>query len=208
MFEEAWARSRRTSYAGGEVFAALMDGTAAVHVGDTDRAVRAAAVATQNLDDPVDEVGEPERLVLAGAAALMAGDVDRACDHLEEAAGRSDDVRPNTAAWLALAKAASSRPALPEQPATKGTYFDRIVAHLAAGLSGDRDQLDLAVEVADGTGDLVMQAVARLGKAVGTEAAGDSQAEQLIEEARTRLQVLGLEGSGWFTALRLAAGLR
>ena len=208
MFEEAWARSRRTSYAGGEVFAALMDGTAAVHVGDTERAVRAAAVATQNLDDPVDEVGEPERLVLAGAAALMAGNVDQACVHLEEAAGRSEEVRPNTAAWLALARAAASRDSLPEQPADTGTYFDRIVASLAAGLAGDPDQLDRAVEVADGTGDLIMQAVARLGRAIGREAAGDPAAPGLLDEAQTRLQVLGLEGAGWVTALRLAAGLK
>ena len=208
MFEEAWARSRKTSYAGGEVFAALMDGTAAVHVGDTERAVRAAAVATQNLDDPVDEVGEPERLVLAGAAALMAGDVDRACVHLEEAAGRSDQVRSNTAAWLTLARAASSGGPAPEQPANTGTYFDRVVAHLGSGLAGDFEQLDLAIEVADGTGDLVIQAVARLGKAIGMEAAGDPEAQTVLDDARTRLQGLGLEGMGWLTALRLAAGLR
>lgn len=240
MFEEAWAQSRRTTYAGGEIFAALLDGTAAVHVGDAKRAARTAAIATQNLDDPVDEVGEPERLVLAGAAALMSGEVDRACTYLEEAAGRSDDVRPNTAAWLAVAQAASSSEpavglegasraagsraagvggpaALPrrdgdepsgQEPASKGTYFDQIVACLAAGLAGDPEELDVAVEVADGTGDVVMQAVARLGKAIGLETGGDPQAGALLDEAQARLHALGLEGAGWKTALRLAAGLR
>ncbi|MBW3536887.1 MAG: tetratricopeptide repeat protein, partial [Actinobacteria bacterium] len=216
LFEEAWAQSRRTSYAGGEVFAALLDGTAAVHVGDAERAARTAAIATQNLDDPVDEVGEPERLVLAGAAALMSGDADRACAYLEEAAGRSDEVRPNTAAWLALAQAASRETATstvaavgePEAPVSNGTYFDQIVAGLAAGLAGDCHQLDVAVQVADGTSDIVMQAVARLGKAIGLEAAGDPEAGAVLDEAQARLQALGLDGAGWTTALRLAAGLR
>lgn len=230
MFEEAWARSRRTSYAGGEVFAALMDGTAAVHVGDAERAVRAGVIATENLDDPVDEVGEPERLVLAGAAALMAGNVDAACLHLEQASARSDPARPNTAAWLALARSATARLSevvegtnarsgaqlevarnLAQQAQAlcdvSGTYFDRVVAHLAAGLSGEAKHLDAAVDVADGTGDVVMQAVARLGRAIGFESAGDPQAQDALVEARRRLDSLGLTGSGWVTALRLAAGL-
>lgn len=208
MFEEAWARARRTGYASGDVYAALMDGTAAVHVGDAERALRAAAVATEHLDDPVDEVGEPERLVLAGAAALMAGNADAACERLEEAAGRSDHVRANTAAWLALARVASGAEPAPAEPAHPGTYFDRIVVLMATGLAGEARDLDVAVEVADGTGDVVMQAVARLGRAVGLEAASDPAAHAAWIEARSRFDSLGLPATGWITALRLAAGLR
>ncbi|HUR49023.1 MAG TPA: adenylate/guanylate cyclase domain-containing protein [Acidimicrobiales bacterium] len=231
MFEEAWARSRRTSYAGGDVFAALMDGTAAVHVGDAERAMRAGMVAIENLDDPVDEVGEPERLVLAGAAALMGGNVEAACVHLEEASARSDRARPNTAAWLALARSATARLSEAVEGANgrsgaqldaardlaqqahalgdvSGTYFDRVLAHLATGLAGEPEQLDTAVDVADKTGDVVMQAVARLGRAIGREAHGDPAAEEALIDALRRFESLGLTGAGWNTALRLAAGLK
>lgn len=207
MFEEAWARARKTNYSGGDVYAALMDGTAAVHLGDAERARRAAAVATANLDDPVDEVGEPERLVLAGAAALMTGDIDAACAHLEHAASRSDEVRPNTAAWLALAKVAAGVRPVEELP-QNGTYFDLVVAHLAAGLAGEPKSLDVAVELADGTGDVVIQAVARLGRAIGLESIGDTAAPDALLDARQRFDSLGLTGAGWVTALRLAAGPR
>ena len=207
MFEEAWAKARSTGYPGGHVYAALMDGTSAVHVGDAERALRSAAIATENLDDPVDEVGEPERLVLAGAAALMNGDVDGACAHLEHAASRSDDVRPNTAAWLALANVASGADGVKEFP-DSGTYFDLVVAHLAAGLAGETTSLDEAVELADGTGDVVLQAVARLGRGIGLEARDDEAAAEALREARQRFDSLGLAGAGWTTALRLAAHLR
>lgn len=227
LFEEAWARARRTDYPGGEVYAALMDGTAAVHIGDAERARRAGAVAIENLEDPVDEVGEPERLVLAGAAALMSGDVEMACAHLEEASARTSPARANTAAWWALAQAAAGRVAaraegasdargvrlesardLAEQARslseTTGTYFDRILALLAAGLAGGEMHLDTAVDVADGTGDVVMQAVTRLGRAIGLEAADDPDAARARADAQGRLDSLGLTATGWSTALGLA----
>lgn len=210
LFEEVWARARKTTYAAAEVFAALIDGTAAVHIGDVERAVRAAAIATRNLDDPVDEVGEPERLVLAGSAALMAGDAEAACAHLEEAGSRGS-LRPNTAAWLSLARraAGSSVPLSGEgekwPDLSKGTYFDRVVAHLAAGFQGSPEDLEAAVEVADSTTDLVMQAVARLGRAIALRESGDPQADAVAADARRRLDSLGIAAKGWTTAFRLAA---
>lgn len=204
LLEEVWARARQTSYGPAEIFAALIDGTAAVHVGDVEKAVRAAALATRHLHDPVDEVGEPERLVLAGSAALMAGDVEAACSHLEEAAARGPQ-RANTLAWLALARQAAGAEA-PPAATREGTYFDRIVARLASGFAGSPDDLEAAVEIADGTSDLVMQAVARLGRAIALRQAGDPVAEAVASDARRRLESLGLAARGWTTAFRLAAG--
>jgi class 3 adenylate cyclase/tetratricopeptide (TPR) repeat protein len=211
LVEEGWSRARRSPYARAEVFAALIDGTAALHIGDPDRAHRSAVVAAKDLDDPVDEVGEPERLVLAGAAALMAGEAEAARSHLEEAVSRAGGGnRPNTRAWLALARLATGE--APNTPVDDdlpgGTYFDRVLSQLASGLAGSPEDLEAAVEIADSTGDVVIQAVARLGRATGLQKGGDPLAEAVAADARRRLDSLGLRASGWETVFRLACAGR
>ena len=204
LTEEIWSRAQRSPYASGDIFAALIDGTAAVHVGDAERAGRAAALACRDLDDPIDTVGEPERLVLAGSASLMAGDVEAANSRLEEAAARATEMRPNTWAWRGLARvAAGSEPG--DLNPEVGSYFDRIIAHLALGFGGAPDHLNLATAVADSTGDVVMQAVTRLAQAVGLQHDGEAGADAMAAEARHRLETLGLDAKGWVTVFRLAA---
>lgn len=204
LIEQVWARAQRSPYASGDIFAALIDGTAAVHVGNVERALRAAALACRNLDDPIDTVGEPERLVLAGSAALMSGDVELANARLEEAAARAKEMRPNTWAWLALSRvAAGMEPG--ELDLEAGSYFDRVVARLALGFAGSTEHFSTAIDLADSTGDMVMQAVTRLARAVALQQLGDPEADAAGAEARHRLETLGLPAQGWATAFRLAA---
>ncbi len=113
----------------------------------------------------------------------MAGDVEAANARFEEAAVRAGEMRPNTWAWLALARVAGGHDP-GELDFEAGSYFDQIVAHLAKGFAGAPEHLTKAMELADSTGDLVMQAVTRLARAVGLQQAGDSEADAVAAEAQ------------------------
>ena len=94
------------------------------------------------------------------------------------------------------------RELLDDLPGT--TYLDHVMASMAAGLAearvGHRTEalhwLGLARDTADGTGDVVAQAITRLAEATGLSGLGESTAAEARAEAQVRLDELGLAGEG------------
>ena len=62
------------------------------------------------------------------------------------------------------------------------------------------------VDTADGTGDVVAQAITRLAEATGQSSLGESTAAEARAEAQVRLDELGLQARGWITAFDQAVG--
>jgi class 3 adenylate cyclase/tetratricopeptide (TPR) repeat protein len=183
----------------------------AVHAGDGGRALQAARVA-------IDEARVSGALaydgrVILGLALVQLGEAEGA----SEAVATAAEERPGhpfalAVSALALAAAGHSARALTDAAAALAapgiTYFDRILALLAAGLAhaaldarADSElALNEAAVVASGTGDVVAQAVVRLAQ----EHAAAVFAPPSVPRSGGEASLTAL-ASGWETAIRLAA---
>ena len=169
-------------------------------------------------------VGLPvDREVPRGLALLQMGRDAHAVSVLQTAYDRATGPGSIHAAGaaLSLAHAVAGAPeealAVADQTEAveQGTYLDRIgtsfgrgFALLRLGREDDaRAHLDRAVALADGTGDRLNQALTRLARSWALVALGSPDAEQARDDAKARLQDIGLAETEWDAVFRRAAGL-
>jgi class 3 adenylate cyclase/tetratricopeptide (TPR) repeat protein len=198
--------------------------SAAVQVGDRERATAAVAVLPDQLSsDDLASAGASEHLASRALLALQDGYADEALDllrELERATGERSAVGyPGAVRALALAAAGRVDDALAAAQVVedddRSTYLDRTWAGLAAGAAAARrgrravvdDRFsDLRARV-DATDDRVAQAVVRLGWATALEVLGDPNASSLVEDASDRFASLGIDPGGWAEVIRQAVGM-
>jgi hypothetical protein len=157
-----------------------------------------------------------ERLVALGVAHLQCGRVDAALAALERATSFDLGDTPSSYALAGLALGRAAAGQVDEvldldkrvNDMERATYLDKGAAKLAAILvrarRGDADaasRFEAVVHAADRTDDQVAQAVARLTRAYGLEALAVAEAPAAREEAERALADLGIEASGWRTAI-------
>jgi class 3 adenylate cyclase/tetratricopeptide (TPR) repeat protein len=199
--------------------------SAAVQVGDRDRATAAMAVLPdQGLSsDDLATAGASEHVASRALLALQTGRPDEALDLLREldrATGERSAVGYSGAvSALALAAAGRVDEALGAAQVVEGddrsTYLDRSWAGLAAGAAAARSGQHAAVDTRfrelcariDATDDRIAQAVVRLGWALALEVAGDPAAPSLLDEASDRFAGLGVDPGGWAAIIRQAVGM-
>jgi class 3 adenylate cyclase/tetratricopeptide (TPR) repeat protein len=217
---EAYRRVEETRPAnqlhGAGAFSATVAAGVAAHAGDAGRAVGEAHIALERLHEQATDFYDVT--VTMALALLQQGRVDEADEHARIAL----DMRPghpNVESVAALAALAQGRVADAvghvERARTSpgATYFDIVIALVAQGLActalGDEGgalaALDEAVLVADGAGDVVVQAVARLAGAEAKERLGRPEAAASRLDAMDRLRGLGQAVEGWARAVALAA---
>ena len=199
--------------------------SAAVQVGDRDRALAAVAILPDQAlsSDDLASAGASEHLVSRALLALQRGRPDEALGLLRElkrAIGERGSVGyPGAVTALALAAAGRVDEALAAarvvEDDDRSTYLDRTWAGLAAGAAaarcGLRDAVDarfpeLCAQV-DATDDRIAQALARLGWAMALEVLDDPAAAPLLAEASDRFASLGVEPDGWAAVIRQAVGM-
>jgi len=199
--------------------------SAAVQVGDRDRATAAAALLPdQELSsDDLATAGTSEHLVSRALLALQSARPDEALDLLREldrATGERSAVGyPGAVTALALVAAGRVDEALAAAQMVEGddrsTYLDRSWAGLAAGMAaargGNREAVDarfpeLCARV-DATEDRIAQAVVRLGWAMALDVVGDPAALSLLAESSDRFTDLGIDSGGWAVLIRQAVGM-
>ncbi|MEC7672495.1 MAG: adenylate/guanylate cyclase domain-containing protein [Actinomycetota bacterium] len=190
---------------------------ASVTVGD-------AARAQQYLDGfdeiDIDIVGGSERHVALGLARLQEGDADAAFELLDALPGVADDTSSRWGwAVTALARAATGRSveAYADAVETSGrsTYSDRVLARLAgacaAARAGDSAGAAVALDRARAAvptgGDQVFPTIVAVAAAVVAEKLTLPELPERRAEAESALTRLGLPDSGWWAALRAAAGV-
>jgi tetratricopeptide (TPR) repeat protein len=191
---------------------------AAVAVGDPDIALEAI---DRLKGVPLDTtgLGATERITANGLALLQLGRAPEAVGMLRPVSEGSADVPPSTYAQSALALALAATGEDDEAVATaaevvesqRSTYFDRLIAGIAAGLVEARRgneasvaRLSAIVETVDGLEDEVAQAIARLAEAAAFETLGLPSAREAAHVAEARLAALGASADGWRTAIQQA----
>jgi tetratricopeptide (TPR) repeat protein len=201
-------------------FAGLIPASTAVQLGDPALAMEALHNDV-GIDPFVGEaIGHGERGVVHGLALLQTGKAADAINVLEQTDrdAHSKGEQAFARAALALAYAAAGQPeqaiaTVDSMPALAvGTYIDRMTGALARGFAlvqlGRADEAEAALADAtalvDPTDDVLDQAVARLGRAIGLEALGRPDAAEMLDDAHARLRAIGTEAKGWETAFRLA----
>ena len=225
MLEEAGASLLPSRSPGFIAFSATGLLSAAVQVGDRERAEAALALLPPGelSSDDLATAGAGEHLVSQALLEVQRARPDAALDVLREvrrAAGERGDIG-YTGAVTALALAAAGR--ADEAVAAAGvveadersSYLDRLWAGLATAAVAARRGDRLAVEArfselvarAEGTDDRVVQALVLLGWALALEAVGDAGAEARRASSSTRFRELGLDPDGWAVVLGLAVGL-
>ncbi len=199
--------------------------SAAVQVGDRERAAAALAVlpAGELSSDDLATAGGGEHLVSRALLDVQRGCPDAALDLLSDVrrvAGERGEVG-YTGAVTSLALAAAGRvddalaAASVVEADERSSYLDRLWAGLVAATiaarRGDRAAVGAAfpalVERADATDDRVAQALVPLGWALALEAVGDTRAASQRASSSSRFRDLGLDPGGWTVALGQAVGL-
>ncbi len=199
--------------------------SAAVQVGDRDRAAAAAVILPDEelSSDDLATAGTSEQLVSRALLALQCAQPDEALDLLREldrATGERSTVGyPGAVRALALAASGRVDDAIAAADLVEGddrsTYLDRAWAGLAsasaAARRGDRAAVDvrfpdLCAHV-DATEDRIAQAVIRLGWALALEVVGDPAAPSLLAESSDRFASLGIDTGGWAVLIRQAVGM-
>jgi class 3 adenylate cyclase/tetratricopeptide (TPR) repeat protein len=199
--------------------------SAAVQVGDRDRAAAAVAVLPdrERSSDDLATAGTSEDLVSRALLALQRAHPDEALDLLRElnrAIGERSTVGyPGAVTALAMAAAGRVDDALAAarmvENDDRSTYLDRSWAGLAAGTAAARCGRRSAVDAqfpelcarVDATDDRVAQAVVRLGWAMALQVVGDAAAPSLLAESTDRFTSLGIDAGGWTAVIRQAVGL-
>lgn len=193
--------------------------SAAVTVGDPERALRAISLVGADVELDPTVVGDSERLVSLGLALLMLGEIDEATAHLEHGVDVAEG-EPSGFARSALMAARAVRgdaeavehelELLDASP--RATYLDRVtgwsvVATLRAAqgdVDGAREAATRVVGLADATDDRIAAALARLAAVEAADAAGAPDPVQRAEVDR-RLAELGITAAGWVTVHRAIA---
>jgi class 3 adenylate cyclase/tetratricopeptide (TPR) repeat protein len=218
--DEAWRLAERSPSPSTKGLASCVWVSAALHLGDVERAAHHAA----DLADSTDTVGDPggaDRDSALGLYHVQRGESAEAVALLEEAVRNvGPSPSPAVLATLALAQvtAGDTTGALASadraHESNRSTYLDLAVGYVASGMAyalrGDVSEVIAAFASArqevDGTGDVVAQAVIRLAESAGLAAVGSTSSRALRREADRRLSDLGLTASGWRTAFdRIAA---
>jgi hypothetical protein len=199
--------------------------SAAVQVGDRDRALAALAILPDQVpsSDDLAATGTSEHLVSRALLALQRGRPDEALGllrELERAIGERGSVGyPGAVTALALAAAGRVDEALAAAQVVedddRSTYLDRSWAGLAAGAAAARCGLRAAVDArfpelcaqVDATDDRIAQALTRLGWAMALEVLDDPAAAPLLAEASDRFASLGVDPDGWAAVIRQAVGM-
>jgi hypothetical protein len=199
--------------------------SAAVQVGDRDRAAAAVALLPEHelSSDDLATAGASEHLVSRALLALQDARPDEALDLLRElhrAMGERSAVGYSGAVTaLALAAAGRADDAIAAarmvEDDDRSTYLDRSWAGLAAGTAAARCGRRAAVDACfpalcarvDATDDRIAQAVVRLGWGMALEVVGDATAPSLLAESSDRFTRLGIDSGGWAAVIRQAVGM-
>jgi tetratricopeptide (TPR) repeat protein len=218
ILDEVVERSRRAQFLAGEALGSLALTATALHTGDVDRA-SAQLARIVDLDPGMGDVSGDERAATIGLIHLQRGDVDAALEVLQSWAADEDvDPAPNVLAILSLALVARGdanaalRAADRVHESARSTYLDLTHAYIAAGLAHARQDdtseviaaFSAARQLADGTGDVVAQAVVRLAEAHALAAVEATSARAVRREAERRLAGLTIKAEGWAAAFALA----
>ena len=159
-----------------------------------------------DVPDDIDTLPEVAH-VPAAMALLQQGRAAEAVEILEKvwAGATEPGARADVGSASALALAASGRSeeALARADAVEGTwpgtYLDRINLALARGFAtGDPEHFDDAIALADGTGDVVSQAMTRLARGRGLGRTED------VTDATARLAAIGVTHTTWDDVYRQA----
>ena len=190
-----------------------------IQVGDVTR----AAELVGRLADATTGTSGPDEDVYIGLALLQLARPDDAVTRLRAAydGAKGPGLRANAGSALALALAVAGRfdealelaDALGDaQRPNEGTYLDRITTAYARGFARLRrdadaafEELQRAVTIADGTGDLLSQALSRLALARAMEARWHPRTGPALQEAHARLTAIGLDSTAWDDVFRRAA---
>jgi hypothetical protein len=190
---------------------------AAVAVGDPDVALVAIDRIISEVKDSTG-TGGLERVVAQALALVQVGRPAEAVAGLRPAAEGTADVPPAAYAQSALALALATLGERDEVVALaddvecggRATYLDRLTAGIAAGLVLTRDgdeeglaRLSALVETADGTDDEVAKAVTRMAEAAALASFDLPSASEAGHAVDTRLRALGINATGWRTAIDL-----
>ena len=191
----------------------------AVAIGDPNEARRWLSDVDPALLDPA-LVGQGDRLVAYGLAALQEGDLKPARDLLERAVHAEGDAGPNPSAQAALALAALmdgsdyAVPALTSavERSPRATYADRWLSAVVAALLAARREdataciaaIDRAQLITSHAEDRVARAVVALAQAATSEALHLPAAAEAARRADDRVVALGIEAKGWRAAFASA----
>lgn len=202
----------------GRVVGHLVAGTITVQLGESSHSLALGEL----LEPPTQGMGGTESEVSAGLALLQIGRAVEAEALLSATFDRAatPGARHAVGAALMIAHPAAGSPGAALGLATKlmsedhGTYLDRIGAAIGSGLAhvqrrdatAGATELARAVEIADGTGDRLSQALSRLARAVGLEVLGEPAAATVRADADARLASLRLGHTDWEPVFRRAAG--
>jgi tetratricopeptide (TPR) repeat protein len=199
--------------------------SAAVQVGDRERAAAALAVlpAGELSSDDLATAGAGEHLVSRALLEVQRACPDAALDLLRDvrrAAGERGEVGyPGAVTALALAAAGRGDDAVAAADVVeadeRSSYLDRLWAGLATAAVAARRGDRVAVEAgfpellarAEETDDRIAQALVLLGWALALEAVGDPRAAIHRASSSARFGELGLDPGGWTVVLGQAVGL-
>ncbi len=167
--------------------------------------------------------GGTDTLTVIGMAHLQQGATREAAEVLDAAAAAlgPDAGAVAVAVNLGFVRLAEGRVDEAAGAASKvledarTSYLDRTMAWLVTGLAAARRHDHTALVAAfaaarleaDGSGDVLTQALARLAEGRARDVVGDGGAADLTAEAWARLNELGIDGAGWLTVFDLSLGL-
>ena len=193
----------------------------AIAIGDSNEARRWLSDVDPSALDPA-LVGQGDRLVAYGLAALQEGDHRTARELLERAVHPEGDAGPNPSAQAALALAALMEGADDTVPtltsaverSPRATYADRwLTAVVAALLAARREDatacvaaIDRAQLITSHAEDRVARAIVALAQAATSEALHLPAAADAARRADDRIIALGIEAKGWRAAFAGALG--
>jgi hypothetical protein len=221
LFADFELRQFGTEAAGVAQLVGAAAAASAIAIGDPNEARRWLSDVDPAMLDPA-LVGQGDRLVAYGMAALQEGDLKTARILLERAVYPEGDAGPNPSAQAALALAAlmdgadEAVPALTSavERSPRATYADRwLTAVVAALLAARREDatacvaaVDRAQLITSQAEDRVARAIVALAQAATSEALRLPVAADAARRADDRIIALGVEAKGWRAAFATALG--
>jgi tetratricopeptide (TPR) repeat protein len=221
VFADSELRPFGTEAAGVAQLIRAAAAASAIAIGDSNEARRWLSDVDPAALDPA-LVGQGDRLVAYGLAALQEGDHKTARELLERAVHPDGDAGPNPSAQAALALAALMEGADEAVPALtsaverspRATYADRwLTAVVAALLAARREDatacvaaIDRAQLITSHAEDRVARAIVALAQAATSEALHLPAAADAARRADDRIVALGIEAKGWRAAFAGALG--
>ncbi|MEO5842557.1 MAG: adenylate/guanylate cyclase domain-containing protein [Acidimicrobiales bacterium] len=221
LFADFELRQFGTEAAGVAQLVGAAAAASAIAIGDPNEARRWLSDVDPAMLDPA-LVGQGDRLVSYGMAALQEGDLKTARILLERAVYPEGDAGANSSAQAALALAAlmdgedDAVPALTSavERSPRSTYADRWLSAVVAALLAARREdatacvaaIDRAQLITSQAEDRVARAVVALAQAATSEALHLPVAADAARRADDRIIALGVEAKGWRAAFATALG--